>query len=348
LREILIINLDKRWGGGQENLLSLIQGLLDKNYVVYQLLKSDSTSFQRFSAKFNKYPNYKLLKFNLLNIIKICLNNNLILHIHREHDLWLSLIKLINKKVKIIFSQHILPQNKLFLLDKFTDEIIACSKYIQNALLQLYPEKKIDIIYPFVDIPELSNLSKENTLEGNPKLLMAGSLYKYQNLLLPIIQELKDKLPELKLYFVGPSYQEENLKNLNQQIQNQKLEKFIEILSPMERSQYLELLNQIDIYVYSFIFDAFGLSILEACLYEKPIVAYSGGGINEILENYTEGYLINEFQNSKNFAEKILEIYKVLDTKNLNKKSITNFKELFDKKKLLNRISEKYENISYK
>ena len=69
---IFLVNLDKGWGGGQEYLISLIDGLLTANYKVGQILKTNSISDTRFPENFTKYSNYFSFSFSdqpLLSIL---------------------------------------------------------------------------------------------------------------------------------------------------------------------------------------------------------------------------------------------------------------------------------------
>ncbi len=308
-KSILLVNYDKRWGGGQEYLICLINGLLKNNFQVGQLIAPNSVSAERFAQTFINEKNYQphiVLRRNFFELKKV-ISQYQILHIHREHDLWLSLFA--NWQTKKIFSEHIKPIKKRWLL-KFFDEFICNSGYVQAEFEKIYKYKS-KIIYPAISLEQIQNNTKTQ-LEGKPKIFMSAAFHKNQSELVEIFELIQKQLPLARLYFIGPSAETKALNSLKDFIQSKKLNHKITILPSVPRNEYLSILNQIDIFAYTYTEEAFGLAALEAALLNKNIIAYKAGGLIDVLENYPKATLI-EPQNKKDFALAIEKIHQKTD-----------------------------------
>lgn len=331
---ILLVNLDKGWGGGQEYLISLIDGLLSKNYQIGQIVRINSISEARFKENFAKYSNYLDFSFagfkNIFNLIKFALPYSII-HIHREHDLWLGLlIKLFKPKVKLFYSQHICPRRKRFSF-AFMDAISCNSEWVRNAFQKLNKLKlPIHIISPCV---ELSNNIDSIGLVGNPKILMTAAFYKNQNELIEIFGELIKDLPNAHLYLVSPSKDLEMKEELNKLIKTLNLEQNISLLTGLKRPEYLKLLKNIDIFTSTYCKEPFGMALLEAALLNKPIITYNQSGPAEFLQDYA---ILIEPNNKVLFKAELLNLSANLQSWTLSKKENSEYlKSKFSKEKFL-------------
>jgi glycosyltransferase involved in cell wall biosynthesis len=72
----------------------------------------------------------------------------------------------------------------------------------------------------------------------------------------------------------------------------------------------------LDIYINTSLHEGIPISILEAMASGLPVIAANVGGLNEIIENGSQGYLLAS-RNPKDFADACLRLYK---DKNLRKK----------------------------
>ncbi len=336
--KILLISFDFNWGGVQEYFVSLTQGLLKQsNIEVIHLVKEKSFSSKRFLEIFENYKNYKLKTFSFFSLkdfinLFFLLKQVDIIHINREHELWLAfLCRIIKVKAKIIFSQHIKPNKKRFCLN-FCDKITVNSNYIRKCFEVLYNKKyinKISLLYPSIsNLPKLKEAPYK--INGFPSMLMSGAYWKNQEKLLYVLKRILKEKSQAKLYYIGPSQDQKLLSKLKEKIKTLKLENNVEILDPLPREQALSLINIIDFYVYSFTEEPFGISILEACLLNKTIIAFKGGGINEILENYNKSYLIKAF-NYDEFAQTLIKIYNNQEYKKMANLELLKEKFSFEK-----------------
>ena len=129
-------------------------------------------------------------------------------------------------------------------------------------------------------------------------------------------------------------------------------EKIVKELSEFENFQWLgrlqypnevsTFLSSIDIYALISGMDLAPLTLKEAQLMEKPVIATDVGGIYEMMEDKITGYLIKE--NDSNDLIKKLTI--LLDDENLRNEMGNNGKEFVIKKFNWNNIAKKFiENI---
>lgn len=324
-QKLLLANYDKRWGGGQEYLVYLIEGLLKQNFQIGQLIEPSSISAERFLEKFKHEPNYKpyiISRKNLFELKKI-ISQYSILHIHREHDIWLSLLA--NLKTKKVFSQHIKPNKKRLFMPLF-QKIICNSNYVKSAFEKIY-KREAHLIFPSICLKE-NNLPNKIILQGKPKILMSAAFHKNQIELIEIFELIEKKMPEAMLYFIGPSAETKALNNLKNLINIKNLNQKITILPSCKHSQYLEILKQIDVFAYTYTEEAFGMAVLEAALMNKNIIAYKGGGLIDVLENYTKAILI-EPNNKMAFA------YALTQLENLPIINLETLKQKFSKEQLV-------------
>lgn len=297
-KNILFVNLDKNWGGGQEYLLTLSQALSSK-YNVFLLVKPKSISKERLTSAL-KDSNVLFLEVNFLSfkfyidLVQIIWKSDYIC-IQREHDLWVALMtRVCSPLKKIFYFQQIEPRKFRFLV-LFADKIIANSKFIQNLVNDKYSKfgKEISVMYPLCRDTVIPPDNKTKMLlKGKPKLLMSGAFYKQQHLFFPILRNLLNSLPEAHLTLISPNQKKELKENIISNITRLNLQESITIFEGLPRAEYLQLLNQADFFLYTFTKEPFGFAILESCQLKKFIICYKGGGVSEILEHYSKSSLI--------------------------------------------------------
>lgn len=352
--KILLASLEKGWGGGQEYLLGLIEGLLKNNDRVVQLVRPKSKSSERFKLEFEYEPllygaidfDYKKLS-DWFKLIKNLRTSDLI-HIHREHELWLAFVcKLVSPKTKIFYSQHILPRRKFWCL-YLCDRVIPVSLYIKKALEELYKSKNIqDVIYPavskllFETIEETKNKTESN-FKGAPSLLMSGSYWKEQYKLIPVLKEVLKALPEAHLNFVAPSEKDFQLQELKNLVIAEGIDSHVSFLSSMGRTDYLELVKNTDMFVYSHTREAFGIAVMEACLLGKTVICFNSGALPEIAGKYDKGILIEHTDSYvKAFSEAIIRTYQTDDYKRKSQ-NLNELKNYFSEFQMIEKHIEAY------
>lgn len=151
-----------------------------------------------------------------------------------------------------------------------------------------------------------------------------------------IIKEL-DK--SIKLYIYGDG-------NLNEKITIKKLIKEFNLKNTVSLNGFVQ--NTEKIFLESDLVaipsqenESFGYVAVEAFFYKKPVIACATGGLNEIIRNNYDGFLVNK-KNYKKFANKIIFLLK---NNNLKNKFIKNGYYSYQKKFTANNMSQNYFNL---
>lgn len=310
MTKVLQVNFTKGWGGGEEYICALINSLTEKKQTVDLLIQASSEAESKFNAKLNAsvkiIGSANKLK-NIPALIKVFQQYDVI-HFHREHDLWmLPFVKLFCTSPKIIFAKHI-PSVRFHLGNLLCDTITANSLFVEKSLRKFYPKANIKLIYPSIQIPSFDRTDELKPLEGSPSLLMGANFYKNQDEMLEIFAKLLTKLPNAHLYLSSGSTSEtdDQTLNLKKIIAELKLTNKVHLQCCVARDEYLKLIRRADLFVYPFEKEPFGYVLLEAAVMDSLIVAYKGGGGEEILSKHTNTQLVSE-RNHEAFIQAIIE-----------------------------------------
>lgn len=150
---------------------------------------------------------------------------------------------------------------------------------------------------------------------------------------------LKKKINDSKLYIYGDGNLVEKNKIINL-IKNNNLNDSI-ILNKFEKDKG-KIYSQADLVVIPSQFnESFGYVAIEAFDYKKPVIACKTGGLNEIIVDGINGFLVSK-NKPREFSKKM---YEILTNYNLRKKLIKNgtisLRENFDAKVM----ADKYLNL---
>lgn len=220
-------------------------------------------------------------------------------------DTWGRIAAILARVPIIVTTEHNTNIDEKFLkrvvkkmLSFFTAKIIAVSEAVKKYSVQKdhISEKKIEVILNGVDLEKFLQISQKEF--GDPPIIgIIGRLeeQKGHKYLFEALNLLKT-IP-WTLWVVGDG----SLKA--------ELEKLAKILDLRERTIFLgaqenipEILDKVDIFVLSSLWEGLGLAVIEAAAAAKPIVATNVGGIPEIIENEKTGLLV-EPGNVKSLAD---------------------------------------------
>lgn len=187
------------------------------------------------------------------------------------------------------------------------DMIIYISEYVKEEKEKVYPHlRKLNhqIIYNGTEkrLPINDSEIKLKTFA----LLDVASLLQIKNAVI-IIKAMniivnKYQIKDVFFYIAGEGIEKENILTL---IKNMNLEKNIFLLG-VERDVG-QLLDNCDIFVHPCYCEGFGISVAEAMLAKKAVIAAKAGGLTELIENNKSGLLIDPF-NELEWANAILEL----------------------------------------
>ncbi|TSC69753.1 MAG: hypothetical protein G01um101470_985 [Parcubacteria group bacterium Gr01-1014_70] len=178
----------------------------------------------------------------------------------------------------------------------FHHAIIVISKFDRAAVstYNIAAKKKVTLIHNGIsnDINFLPHAEAQQSLLGNKHELVVGTIAEWtQNkglgYLVSAMSVVLASCPRTKLCLVG--WGEERMK-LETCILKLKLEKSVFLVSKSSATPYLKAF---DIFVLPSLKEGLPYTILEAGLAELPVIATCVGGIPEIIENGTDGLLVD-------------------------------------------------------
>lgn len=295
------------------------QELLDKGCKVYNI------DFQRSPLNTGNYSAYKDLK-------KIIKNGKYdLIHTHTPVASVISRLACKNiKDIKVLYTAHGFHfhknsplQNWLIYypiekwLSRFTDCLITINEEDYNiAINKKFKAQEIKMVHGVgIDLNrfEPQTLKKKYQVrkeygykEDDFILFYAAELNhnKHQDLLIDVINILKDKVPNIKLLLAGNGVLEDEYKG---QVKELGLDSNIEFLG--FRSDVQNLLMLLDIAVASSRREGLPVNVMEAMATGLPLVITDVRGHRDLVQNDINGYLV-DVDDTEGFAKSIEKIYK--------------------------------------
>ena len=293
-----------------------------------------------FSTYFITKKIYKKIKPNIVHLNSTCLFR------------CAKAIRKCNKNIPIIchvreplldgFWGNILRKNN----NKYVDRYISIDKYDADSMKT---NKKIDIIYNFVDLKKYNTtvkslaLRKELNINPNDIICLYLARISKVNGTIELISNAK-KILETRndIHFCIVGLKNDENKYENKVVQFSKAYKNIHII-PF-RSDVPEIISSSDINIVPFIQPHFARSIIENSAMGKVSIGTNIGGINELIQDNVTGYLFNS--DFSDFENRLLNL--VDDIENRERMSMNAEKfalENFDAVKNSNKVFFIYEEV---
>lgn len=230
--------------------------------------------------------------------------------------------------------RHILKQKVLEIFDNYfapkiiskADKILVRTSWTKSWVKRKGAEDKKIFITPSGLTPE--ELLPGNALEFQNKyklkdniILFLGRIRKQKGvfLLLEAFKEVKKKIPDAKLVYVGPDEKEydglEFTPKLKEKVKNENI-KDVYFLGPLYGKDKINALRACSILCLPSSFENFGQVFSQAFAQKKPVIGTTGGGIPDIISHGLDGYMIKPW----NKKELIYYLIKLLQDKNLQKR----------------------------
>lgn len=216
---------------------------------------------------------------------------------------------------KFIFFLKPLRILQAYIIDLFATEIVTVSDSVKKVLSQKIFKSKIIKIYNGIELRYLNNYSSKNiSLDWKPNKIAIGylgalSFNKGCHILIKAFKKIN--LP-CELALMGPAenncfrYLQKEAKLCKNKVS------FLEFNEDVN-----SFLRLIDIIVIPSIkYESFGMVILEAMKYSKPVICSDYGGMKEIVKNKVTGLVVR----SGDPISLAQELIKLLKNKNLRKK----------------------------
>jgi glycosyltransferase involved in cell wall biosynthesis len=246
-----------------------------------------------------------------------------ILHIHSNQALssFLAFKGMDKDKIKkFIFTPHYCPegttpirkflrkfydniQNTMFLE---ADKVICVSEYEMELLNKNIglPWKKMIYIPNGINLEDFK-ISKTKKDHGF-QILFVGRLEKYKRAhwILYALKNLKKKYPAKNIHFVivGKGPYKDDLISLSKDL---GLEKNVTFKQDLSYQKLLEEYSKCDVFVLPSAFEIFGIVVLEALAFNKPIIVSNDGALPKLFGNY--GSVINSVEGLEKSLAKLID-----------------------------------------
>jgi len=183
-----------------------------------------------------------------------------------------------------------------------------------------FNSKNISIAYNGVVINDtLVDKVKNRTLYSQPTVLYLGRLRKYKriDLLIHMVNELKDEMPNIHLIIAGRGDYEKELKELVDEL---KLQKFVSFYGFVDEKTKYELLKRSWVFANPSEKEGWGIVNIEANYFGTPVVGFNVYGIRDSVNNNYSGFLAVDFSDFVEKTKNLLSDKELLKTMGNNAK----------------------------
>ena len=176
--------------------------------------------------------------------------------------------------------------------------ILPICKYLEDRVRERYPNKTTFVLYQGIDPARwyrVKNLELKHPCVG----LLQGAWIWGKTREMFTLTKVLEKMPNVTFYWAGDGpYKEKILERLG------KYDNFKWLGSLEYPDKVREYLSEIDVYALASGIDMSPLTLQEAQLMEKPVVATNVGGIPELMKDKETGFLV-ERGDYKGWIEKL-------------------------------------------
>jgi len=176
--------------------------------------------------------------------------------------------------------------------------ILPICKHLENVVKNYYPKKPTSVLYQGITPENWFQTDGMKLKHPCVGLLQGAVIFEKTKELLTLTKVL-EKMPDVTFYWAGDGpYRDDVLPIL------EKFDNFQWLGALEYPDKVRDFLTEIDVYALLSGIDMSPLTLLEAQLMEKPVVATNVGGIPELMKDGETGFLVTK-NNPEELAEKI-------------------------------------------
>ena len=176
--------------------------------------------------------------------------------------------------------------------------VLPICNYLSKITKGRYSEKPVETLYQGISSENWFNVEGMQLKHPCVGILQSATIWEKTKELL-ILPKILERLPDVHFYWAGDGvYRDQVLPVL------QKFKNFHWLGSLDYPDKVREFLSEIDVYALITGIDMSPLTLQEAQLMKKPVIATNVGGVSELMKNETTGYLI-EKNKEEDLFEKI-------------------------------------------
>jgi len=286
---ILELNFEKTWRGGERQTLYNMQGFKNSGHQVFLLCFKNSPLEAKAKAEGFKVFSFNNI-FNAFFFLLFKCRRYDILHAQSSHILtYAVLAKKIHGK-KIIFTRRIFKTPKgIFTKWKYllTDRIIAISPAIKDVI-ENFVKKNVVVISDITEEKKINRQRAESLIrnllikEGAFIIGTTAALTKEKGpfVMIEAIQKLSNKRNDFVFLHFGSGHLENDMK---EHIKKYKLENIYYLMGFIENVE--DVFSVLNLFVMSSEMEGLGSSVLDAFIYKVPVVSTDAGGLPELLKD---------------------------------------------------------------
>ncbi|MBD3413593.1 MAG: glycosyltransferase [Candidatus Aminicenantes bacterium] len=331
MRTIKVLEvIDKTFlGGGQKNLISLVENLDKETFDVSVCSNPKGRLVNKLEIKnIRHFPVFMSKRFSLKPVREIqeVLRRNKIDIIHTHGGIagfygrWaarrfkhcavvhtLHGIHYLNYRNALLKSMYVWIER---IFSKFTHAVIFVShadknKGVKYKLASKEKSKLIENGIDFTGIPQTKSKTKNSERKNSvPVIGTVARLHRQKNisLLLQAGARIKNQCPELKVYVVGDGPLRKKLEKQNKKLGTQEVISFLG-----EREDARRIMSEFDIFVLPSLWEGLPYVLLEAAALKKPVIGTHVDGIKEMITHEKTGLLVSP-EKSDELAEAVLRL----------------------------------------
>ena len=176
--------------------------------------------------------------------------------------------------------------------------ILPICKHLENVVKNHYPKKPTSVLYQGITPENWFQTDGMKLKHPCVGLLQGAVIFEKTKELLTLTKVL-EKMPDVTFYWVGDGPYRDDVLPILEKFDNFKWLGALEYPDKVR-----DFLTEIDVYALLSGIDMSPLTLLEAQLMEKPVIATNVGGIPELMKDGETGFLVTK-NNPEELAEKI-------------------------------------------
>jgi len=325
---VLNVVPDERFGGPQNRILRVAEQLKEKDIKTIVVMPQGDDTYTKMLRK-SHIPFYQLRTFRrlpnpsnivgvtfwfiyfipcIIVLIRIMRRHNVdIVHVNGGLNVQVSLAAKISRK-KLLWHLNdvrklgVIKPFLLLLLRLLPDKVVGASSAVERCYFDSNATGKMDILYPPVDTSKfypsdlhVKEYREEFGINSDERVVgIVGNMnpFKGYEYFLPAADFIRKRLPKVKFLIVGKRLEthEAYWQRITALIDNLKLKG--DIVMTSHRTDIHRIMNVMDVFVLSSIYEAAPIVVLEAMACARPIVATRVGGVPELVVEEETGVLI--------------------------------------------------------
>lgn len=301
-KNILFVDDEVVWRGGQEQLFSLMTGLDRSSFRVFLAAPENSPLFERAAKSripvFPLRPSWEISFSGTYRFFKLLQSEDFdLVHFNTPRPLLAGGIACRLTRVPgVVISRRVnFPLRSVMSTLKYNllaDRIFTVSASIQETLLRnRVSPKRVSVIYEGVDLDWFDQQTTRLVVQKHGRTLVGTVAHLSQEkghvTLLEAFAKLKDRCPETILLIVGDG---ELRSALEAKAIHLGISPQVEFLG--FRSDVEGLVKQLDVFCLPSLSEGLSSAILAAMAARLPVVATSVGGIPELVQDGVTGRLV--------------------------------------------------------